>query len=355
MSLLRELWCIYLWHVTTRMKENKSVIIWLISGCLLIFTMVIVGGITRLTGSGLSMVDWKFFMGSIPPLNNQQWLETFELYKQFPEFQKQNYMFSLTEFKNIFFWEYIHRLLGRLIGLVFIIPFLYFLIKRKLSKKLFFQCTILLFMGASQGIIGWWMVKSGLINNPNVSHFRLATHLITAFLTFSYTFWIALSLIFPNKNHQNKILYRLSYLLMILVLIQIIYGAFVAGLDAGKVYNSWPKMNNQWIAESVYSMTPFWNNFINGVAGVQFIHRTFAFVVLALVIYIYFKSRKFKLIKTEKNAINFLLITVVFQVVLGIITLVMAVPVWLGVFHQVGAFVLLGSTVFSIFIFKKTT
>jgi cytochrome c oxidase assembly protein subunit 15 len=210
-------------------------------------------------------------------------------------------------------------------------------------------------MGASQGIIGWWMVKSGLVNNPNVSHFRLATHLITAFLTFSYTFWIALSLIFPNKNHQNKILYRLSYLLMILVLIQIIYGAFVAGLDAGKVYNSWPKMNNQWIAESVYSMTPFWSNFINGVAGVQFIHRTFAFVVLALVIYIYFKSRKFKLIKTEKNAINFLLITVVFQVVLGIITLVMAVPVWLGVFHQVGAFVLLGSTVFSIFIFKKTT
>ena len=333
-------------------KENISVIVWLLSGCLLIFTMVIVGGITRLTGSGLSMVDWKLLAGSIPPINNQQWLETFELYKQFPEFQKQNYMFTLEEFKSIFFWEYIHRLLGRLIGLVFIIPFIYFLIKKRLSKKLTLQCIVLLFMGASQGAIGWWMVKSGLVNNPDVSHFRLATHLITAFLTFSYTFWVALSLIYPNKSHQNKILYKLSFLLMIVVVIQIIYGAFVAGLDAGKVYNTWPKMNNDWIAESVYAMTPFWNNFVNGIAGVQFIHRTFAFVVLGLIIYIFYQSRKIQLIQLEKNAINLLLITVFFQMVLGIITLVMGVPIWLGVMHQLGAFILLASTVFSIFIFK---
>jgi cytochrome c oxidase assembly protein subunit 15 len=335
-------------------KENISVIVWLLSGCLLIFTMVIVGGITRLTGSGLSMVDWKLLAGSIPPINNQQWVETFELYKQFPEFQKQNYMFTLEEFKSIFFWEYIHRLLGRLIGLVFIIPFIYFLIKKRLSKKLTLQCIVLLFMGASQGAIGWWMVKSGLVNNPDVSHFRLATHLITAFLTFSYTFWVALSLIYPNKSHQNKILYKLSFLLMIVVVIQIIYGAFVAGLDAGKVYNTWPKMNNDWIAESVYAMTPFWNNFVNGIAGVQFIHRTFAFVVLGLIIYIFYQSRKIQLIQLEKNAINLLLITVFFQMVLGIITLVMGIPIWLGVMHQLGAFILLASTVFSIFIFKPT-
>ena len=292
------------------------------------------------------------FAGSIPPINNQQWVETFELYKQFPEFQKQNYMFTLAEFKSIFFWEYIHRLLGRLIGLVFIIPFLYFLIKKRLSKKLTLQCIVLLFMGASQGAIGWWMVKSGLVNNPDVSHFRLATHLITAFLTFSYTFWVALSLIYPNKSHQNKTLYKLSFLLMIVVIIQIIYGAFVAGLDAGKVYNSWPKMNNDWIAESVYSMTPLWSNFVNGIAGVQFIHRTFAFVVLGLIIYIFYQSRKIQLIQIEKNAINLLLITVFFQMALGIITLVMGVPIWLGVIHQLGAFILLASTVFSIFIFK---
>lgn len=335
-------------------KENISVIVWLLSGCLLIFTMVIVGGITRLTGSGLSMVDWKLLAGSIPPINNQQWVETFELYKQFPEFQKQNYMFTLEEFKSIFFWEYIHRLLGRLIGLVFIIPFIYFLIKKRLSKKLTLQCIVLLFMGTSQGAIGWWMVKSGLVNNPDVSHFRLATHLITAFLTFSYTFWVALSLIYPNKSHQNKTLHKLSFLLMIVVVIQIIYGAFVAGLDAGKVYNTWPKMNNDWIAESVYAMTPFWNNFVNGIAGVQFIHRTFAFVVLGLIIYIFYQSRKIQLIQLEKNAINLLLITVFFQMVLGIITLVMGVPIWLGVIHQLGAFILLASTVFSIFIFKPT-
>ena len=335
-------------------KENIPVIVWLLSGCLLIFTMVIVGGITRLTGSGLSMVDWKLFAGSIPPINNQQWVETFELYKQFPEFQKQNYMFTLAEFKSIFFWEYIHRLLGRLIGLVFIIPFLYFLIKKRLSKKLTLQCIVLLFMGASQGAIGWWMVKSGLVNNPDVSHFRLATHLITAFLTFSYTFWVALSLIYQNKSHQNKTLYKLSFLLMIVVIIQIIYGAFVAGLDAGKVYNSWPKMNNDWIAESVYSMTPLWSNFVNGIAGVQFIHRTFAFVVLFLIVYIFYRSRKIQLIQIEKNAINLLLITVFFQMVLGIITLVLGVPIWLGVIHQLGAFILLASTVFSIFIFKPT-
>lgn len=336
-------------------KENISVIVWLLSGCLLIFSMVIIGGITRLTGSGLSMVDWKLFMGAIPPLNDLQWIDTFELYKQSPEFQIKNYTMGLAEFKNIFFWEYIHRLLGRLIGLVFIIPFIYFLIKRRLSKKLIFQSTILLCMGAAQGFIGWWMVKSGLVKNPDVSHYRLATHLITAFLTFSYTFWVALSLIYPDKKQNNIILYKLSLSLMIIVIIQIIYGAFVAGLDAGKIYNSWPKMDDAWIAEAVYSTTPFWwDNFINQMAGVQFIHRTFAFLVLGLILYIFYKSRKFKLIKIEKKAINILLITVLFQMILGIVTLIMGVPVWLGVMHQVGAFILLGSTVFSIFIFKKT-
>lgn len=336
-------------------QENISVIVWLLSGCLLIFSMVIIGGITRLTGSGLSMVDWKLFMGAIPPLNEPQWMDTFERYKQSPEFQIKNYTMGLAEFKNIFFWEYIHRLLGRLIGLVFIIPFIYFLIKRRLSKKLIFQSTILLCMGAAQGFIGWWMVKSGLVKNPDVSHYRLATHLITAFLTFSYTFWVALSLIYPDKKHNNIILYKLSLSLMIIVIIQIIYGAFVAGLDAGKIYNSWPKMDDAWIAEAVYSTTPFWwDNFINQMAGVQFIHRTFAFLVLGLILYIFYKSRKFNLIKIEKKAINILLITVLLQMILGIITLIMGVPIWLGVMHQVGAFILLGSTVFSIFIFKKT-
>ena len=335
-------------------REHIPVIVWLCLGCLLIFTMVIVGGITRLTGSGLSMVDWNLFMGAIPPLNHQQWLEAFEQYKQFPEFQQKNYMFSLAEFKNIFFWEYIHRLLGRFIGLVFIIPFIYFLIKKTLSKKLILQCTLLLFMGGAQGFIGWWMVKSGLVNNPDVSHFRLATHLITAFLTFAYTLWIMLSLIYPQKNYSNKRLHALSLMLLIIIIIQIVYGAFVAGLDAGKVYNTWPKMNEKWIAEAVYAMSPLWENFVNGLAGVQFIHRELAYLILGLIIYIFFKAKSLQLIKIEQQAVNLLLITVCLQVILGITTLIMGVPIWLGVAHQIGAFLLLGASVFSPFIFKKT-
>ena len=334
-------------------KEHIPVIVWLCSGCLLIFTMVIVGGITRLTGSGLSMVDWNLFMGAIPPMNHQQWLEAFEQYKQFPEFQQKNYMFSLTEFKNIFFWEYIHRLLGRFIGLVFIIPFIYFLIKKILSKKLILQCTVLLIMGGTQGFIGWWMVKSGLVHNPDISHFRLAIHLITAFLTFAYTLWLMLSLIYPKKNYSNKKLYNLSLILLIVLIIQIVYGAFVAGLDAGKVYNTWPKMNERWVAEAVYAMSPLWQNFVNGLAGVQFIHRELAYIVLGLTVYIFFKANSFELITIQKKAINLLLITVSLQVILGITTLLMGVPIWLGVAHQIGAFLLLGASVFSIFIFKE--
>jgi cytochrome c oxidase assembly protein subunit 15 len=334
-------------------REHIPVIIWLLSGCLLIFAMVIVGGITRLTGAGLSMVDWNLFMGAIPPLNHQQWVEAFEQYKQFPEFQEKNYMFSLVEFKNIFFWEYIHRLLGRFIGLVFIIPFIYFLIKKRLSKKLMGQCTLLLFMGGAQGFIGWWMVKSGLVNNPDVSHFRLATHLITAFLTFAYTLWIMLSLVYPQKNYSNRRLHTLSLMLLIILIIQIVYGAFVAGLDAGKVYNTWPKMDGKWITEAVYAMSPLWENFVNGLAGVQFIHRELAYVVLGLIIYIFFKARSLQLIKIEQQAVNLLLITACLQVILGITTLIMGVPIWLGVAHQIGAFLLLGASVFSLFIFKK--
>jgi len=292
-------------------------------------------------------------MGAIPPLNHQQWLEAFEQYKQFPEFQQKNYMFSLAEFKNIFFWEYIHRLLGRFIGLVFIIPFIYFLIKKTLSKKLILQCTLLLFMGGTQGFIGWWMVKSGLVNNPDVSHFRLATHLITAFLTFAYTLWIMLSLVYPQKNYSNKRLHALSLMLLIIIIIQIVYGAFVAGLDAGKVYNTWPKMNERWIAEAVYAMSPLWENFVNGLAGVQFIHRELAYLILGLIIYIFFKAKSLQLIKIEQQAVNLLLITVCLQVILGITTLIMGVPIWLGIAHQIGAFLLLGASVFSLFIFKK--
>ncbi len=335
------------------MKENKPIIIWLLSGCVLIFIMVIIGGITRLTHSGLSMVKWNLIMGAIPPLNEKEWLEMFNLYKQFPEYQINNHNFTLSEFKSIFFWEYFHRLIGRLLGLVFIIPFTYFLIKRKLSKKLIFQTSILLVMGALQGAIGWWMVKSGLVNNPDVSHYRLAVHLIVAFLTFAYTFWVVLHLISPDRSEGNKVFSKLSTILLITVVVQIIYGAFVAGLNAGFIHNTWPLMSGEWIHSSVYFMKPLWKNFFEGLSGVQFIHRMLALLILAFVVFMWFKGRKLSLTNKQIKALNILLAIIVIQTLLGIFTLILVVPVWLAVIHQVGAFVLLTACVYSLYAFKK--
>ncbi len=340
----------------SNMKDNpnKPVIIWLLTGCFLIFAMVVIGGITRLTNSGLSMVDWKLIMGSIPPLNEAEWLQTFEQYKQFPEYQIVNTHFTLSEFKSIFFWEYLHRLLGRLIGIVFIIPFIYFLLKKKLSKKLILQSVVILFMGSLQGAIGWWMVKSGLVNNPDVSHYRLAVHLITAFLTFAYTFWVALTLIYPevsNNNHSK--MRKILFVILGLTIIQIVYGAFVAGLNAGFVMNTWPKMGEEWISSSVTSMNPVWLNFVEGIGGVQFIHRYLAYLVLGLIFYFWLKSRKLKLNTFQVKGVNLLLGAVMLQFCLGIATLIYAVPVWLGVAHQLGAFFLLTSIVYVMNAFRK--
>lgn len=335
-------------------NPHKSVIIWLLTGCALIFLMVVIGGITRLTNSGLSMVDWKLIMGMVPPLSEQEWIDTFNKYKQFPEYQEVNFMFTLAEFKSIFFWEYLHRLIGRIIGIVFILPFFYFLIKKKITGKLMRQCLIILGMGAFQGFLGWWMVKSGLVDNPDVSHYRLAIHLIAAFLTFAYTFWVALDLICNNKEGSDVPFMR-KWLLVLLVvtILQIIYGAFVAGLNAGFIMNTWPKMGERWIAESVTAMEPLWVNFVDGIGGVQFVHRYLAYIVVGLVIFLLYKGSKLRLNKIQSKSLITLLLVVVIQFLLGIFTLIYAVPVWLGVTHQVGAFLLLGAIVYAMNGFKK--
>ncbi len=336
------------------MKKNKWVVIWLLSGCFLIFIMVIVGGITRLTHSGLSMVDWHLFMGAIPPLNETQWQETFNLYKQYPEYKKLHFNFSLKEFKSIFFWEYLHRIIGRLLGLVFLIPFIIFLIKKQLSKKLIFQSIILFFLGAMQAAIGWWMVKSGLIDKPDVSHYRLAIHLTTAFLTCGYTLWVVLPLLFPNKRAGNYRLYKLCWGLFFLLVIQIIYGAFVAGLNAGIGFNTWPKMGEEWIPEAVYNLNPLWKNFIEGKYGVQFIHRVIALLIVTYIGFIWYNKRKIKLNKNENKAIIILTSITILQVLLGIFTLILYVPLSLALAHQLLAFFLLMSVIYCLFIFKKS-
>lgn len=337
------------------MQKNKPVIYWLLTGCFLIFIMVLVGGITRLTHSGLSISNYKLVSGTIPPLNEQEWTEAFELYQQYPEYQKLNYNFTLEDFKGIYFWEWLHRFIGRFIGLVFIIPFIFFLLTKRLDRQTIKKCLILLFLGGFQGFLGWYMVKSGLVDRPDVSHYRLAAHLITAFLTFAYSLWVALDLIYPGKKQIASRLRNLIRFTLVVLVIQIIWGAFVAGLDAGLIHNHWPLMSEgKLIHETVYiEQNPLIRNFVEGKSGVQFVHRYLAYIVVVLCVAIWYKAKKIKLTSLQKKGVDWILIMVGLQFVLGVFTLINGVPIWLGVAHQIGAFFLLAAMTFTLHRFSK--
>lgn len=336
-------------------KDNNKVIYWLLTGCVLIFIMVVIGGVTRLTHSGLSISNYKLISGTLPPMNDTAWQEAFNLYKQYPEYQKLNTHFSLQDFKDIYFWEWLHRFIGRMIGLVFFIPFLYFLVTKQLSKSTIKKSMVLMAMGAFQGFLGWYMVKSGLVDNPDVSHYRLAAHLITAFLTFAYTLWVALDLWFPNKHNINRSFRNLIRFGLTILLLQIIYGAFVAGLDAGFIHNHWPMMNEgKFMHETVYiEQTPLYKNFIEGKSGVQFVHRILAYLVVIYVFLIWMKSKKIVLTSYQSKGITALLFLVLGQFLLGVFTILLQVPLWLGIAHQVGAFFLLTAMTFTLHRFSK--
>lgn len=337
------------------MKDSKKVIYWLLTGCFLIFIMVVIGGITRLTHSGLSISNYKLISGTIPPMNDTEWETAFNLYKQYPEYQKLNTHFTLQDFKDIYFWEWLHRFIGRLIGIVFLLPFLYFLIKRQLTKPTIKKSMLLLSLGGFQGFLGWYMVKSGLVDNPDVSHYRLAAHLTTAFITFAYTFWVVLDIVFPEKKQINKRFRNLIRVGLCVLLIQIIYGAFVAGLDAGFIHNHWPMMNEgKFMHETVLTeQSPLYKNFIEGKSGVQFVHRILAYVVVAFVLIIWYKAKKMSLTKYQFKGINTLLFMVALQFLLGVLTIMLQVPVWLGITHQIGAFLLLTAMTFTLHRFSK--
>ncbi|MGB5417214.1 COX15/CtaA family protein [Algibacter sp.] len=335
-------------------KENKKVIYWLLTGCILIFIMVVVGGITRLTDSGLSMSNYRLITGTIPPIGDQEWQEAFEFYKQHPEYQQYHTHFTLEDFKNIYFWEWLHRVIGRSIGLVFIIPFIYFLIKKQLTKSTIKKCLVLLGLGAFQGFLGWYMVKSGLVDMPDVSHYRLAAHLTTAFITFSATLWVALDLLYPNHKPVNKPFRNLIIISFIILIIQIIYGAFIAGLKAGLVHNHWPLMNDgKFMHHTVYVLEPFYKNLIENPSGIQFVHRILAFLVVLSVYLIWKKTKLLTLDTNQKQGVNWLIILVLVQFVLGVFTLILQVPLWLGVAHQIGAFFLLSAMTFTLHRFSK--
>ena len=339
------------------MKKDKSVIYWLLSGCVLLFIMVTVGGITRLTNSGLSMTDWHLVTDTFPPLTDEKWQAAFDEYKKFPEYQKINIHndFQLSDYKFIYFWEWFHRFIGRIIGLVFLVPFIYFLVKKRLDSETIKKCIILLGMGAFQGFLGWFMVKSGLIDNPDVSHFRLALHLTFAFITFAYTLWVALDLIYPDKNEVNKTLRKYARIAIVFLVIQIIYGGFVAGLNAGLIHNHWPLMSDgQFLHDSVILEKDSWLlRLTEGKSGVQFVHRTMAYVVVGLILFLYFQSKKFTISNQQKNGLNLLVFIVSLQFILGVLTLLLGVPMWLGLTHQIMAFILLATMTYTLHRFSK--
>jgi heme a synthase len=339
--------------VSSEHKSLTPIILWLFTGCFLIFLMVIIGGITRLTHSGLSITEWNLLMGTLPPLNEGQWLELFEKYKQSPEFREMHYYFTLSDFKSIFWWEYIHRLLGRLIGIVFIVPFIYFLVKQKIPSGLLPKLIVLFLLGAFQGFLGWFMVKSGLVDRPAVSHYRLAAHLLTAFATFGYTFWIALGLIsfkhtepFSPERSKNLIWpRRLAAFLFSIVVIQIIFGAFVAGLKAGYIYPTFPKMGQDWIAEEIkMNFSEFgWISFVQDGASVQFVHRWLAILILVA---FWMVAKRIELPFRVNLGVRILMVIVLLQFTLGLLTLLYSMPLHLAVLHQAGAFFLFGGILY---------
>jgi cytochrome c oxidase assembly protein subunit 15 len=306
------------------------------SGIVLVCAMVVIGGTTRLTGSGLSIVEWKPVTGVIPPLNDTDWQMEFDKYKQFPQYQLMNQHMSLTEFKQIYFWEYVHRLLGRITGIAFIIPFAFFYFKRWISKKLLASLTVVLLLGALQGFVGWYMVKSGLNTMPYVSHFRLAFHQGLALLLIAYLVWILLSLDKHKRaNIPSRSVWIVSVIAMVLLALQITWGAFVAGLKAGYSYTNFPWVGDSFFPnEYLVTTAPY---FHNGVL-IQFTHRWLGFLVLLSFAVLYFMAKKDGRIRATSRL---LLLAGSVQVMLGIVTLLMSVPILLGVVHQVTAILLL--------------
>ena len=320
--------------------NNRRVAAWLLVCCALVFAMVVLGGVTRLTGSGLSMVDWRPVAGALPPMSNEAWQETFEMYQLTPEFQKVNAHMELDDFKSIFWLEYLHRLLGRTIGIVFLIPFLVFAWRGYIRKQEWPKYALMFVLGGMQGVLGWYMVKSGLVENPHVSQYRLVAHLVAAFLIYAYMFWVALSLKFPTDNDLPHPWYRRTLALATLVTVTVISGGFVAGLNAGRIYNTFPMMGEYWAPPGMFAIEPWWRNLFDNMATVQFDHRILALTTFVLIIVYWVYSRKADLPARVANGVNALLHTAVLQVALGIATLLLVVPVSLAAMHQAVAMLL---------------
>ena len=320
-------------------KNDRPVAIWLISVAAVIFCMILLGGATRLTHSGLSMVDWKPIMGIVPPLSTADWMATFKLYQQSPEYLKVNAGMSLSDFKAIFYFEYGHRLLGRLIGLLFLVPFLIFWFRGKIKKSLLPSMVLMFVFGGLQGVLGWYMVKSGLVNNPQVSQYRLTAHLMAAMLIYGYILWVAFGLLkkpVANIAASNK-LFFVSLAFTLLIALMMASGGFVAGTKAGFTFNTFPLMGDHFIPEGMYSMQPFWLNWFENITTVQFNHRMFAYLLVLIVPVWAFVVRRLNVTDRSNTAAHLLMAVLITQVSLGVATILLQVPTVLGVIHQGGA------------------
>jgi len=303
--------------------------------------MMVIGAITRLTESGLSMVEWRPLIGSLPPLSQAEWQRVFDLYRNTSEYQLANAGMSLDAFKTIFWWEYIHRLWGRLIGLVFAVPFVWFLVRRRIPKGLTPHLAVLLALGAVQGVIGWWMVKSGFVDRTDVSQYRLAVHLGLAFLILGYMLWLAIGLFRPaGALAAPARLRRAGWAVMAVVSVTVISGALVAGLNAGLVYNEWPLMGAGLVPAEYTELQPFWRNLFDNHGAVQFDHRILAYLTAAAAVAFWALVSRASVSPQPRLAATLLLVAVAGQVLLGIATVLTAVPLSLGVLHQAGAITL---------------
>lgn len=340
------------------MNPTRNVAIWLFCCCAFVALMVFVGGATRLTESGLSITEWKPVTGAIPPMSEAAWQDAFEKYKQIPEYRKINFGMSLSEFKGIYWWEFFHRLMGRLTGFVFFLPWLYFAVKGHTDRKLNLRLLGIFALGGMQGLMGWYMVKSGLSERTDVSQYRLAAHLLLAFLLYALLFWQALLLWHSGKKPKKKqkklpeALYRFGITLIVLLFVQVGMGALVAGLNAGLTYNTFPKMDGRWIPEGLMTLSPWYKNLFENITMVQFQHRWMAKLIGALYIGYWFWLKRQPLSKELRIAADGMMTALLLQILLGVETLLNVVPIALASAHQMGALLLLTFSLGVVFLLK---
>jgi len=333
-------------------KINNLFLNWLNISLILVFLIIIIGGLTRLTDSGLSITEWELFKGILPPLNENSWNFYFDQYKKIPQYKDLNFTMSIEEFKIIFYWEYVHRILARFIGLFFLLPLIYFFFIRKINIEYMKICYLIFSLIIFQGIIGWYMVKSGLVNNVTVSHYRLSVHLSTAIIIISTIFWLIKNI---NANKKKKFFtlskeYFPFQLLVLLIFLQIILGAFVSGLDAGKIYQTWPMMGETYLPNDLFFFG-FRNLFeFNNHSLVQFYHRNLAYVIMIYVIYLTYNIY-IKKIKILYKPLYILVFFLILQASLGVFTLISDLNIYLASSHQITS-VLLVLSALNLYYFK---